>query len=576
VWNVMTLTLVCVLLLTAHASIPTPTFQQKKSDRSDWALTDKLPGLTEPPSQDDLEAIAELHHVLDDDQNGAVDSLESEDFIREDLDISDNKEEDQRQLSLHKGDNSISVRDMQRNWLASRVHNWTTQDVEEWLVEVVGLPQYLPVFKKNRIDGHVLPRLALNKNQIVQHVLGITDQNHKNKIVLKAMDVVLFGPPTVFYNPLKDALLALAILVAICGVFLSAVQRNKAQKQVDVMMKEIEDLQLNETKFNEIQDILKEAEEKNRYVIQEKSRIENKLKSEIDIAKSEAERLCTERTGTEADKTRLKLAEQELAQVRLALRNAESKIPAYHPAKEMQSYLTITYKKERSQYNIKMLQAQEQLKEARQWSEKMKKKKIGLVHSLRMIHGGSLEGVETRICSARSALIEATAELQELVQRWRKIEAICNFSITSQDDADTDSITSLTLDSSPEPHLSRSSSWSTDKASPTNRKRVAGSLKIHDRSNLKSLTTNGSTPDLSSKDDNSSNGPSSSSSTRNSPNTYKNLLNGHDDTASDASDTSGKIRKVNKPRKMWKLLSDSRKNADPKWKHLMDSLPASP
>ena len=48
--------------------------------------------------------------------------------------------------------------------------------------------------------------------------------------------------------------------------------------------------------------------------------------------------------------------------------------------------------------------------------EKMKKKRTGLVHSLRMIHGSSLEGVETRICSARSALIEATAELQELVQ----------------------------------------------------------------------------------------------------------------------------------------------------------------
>lgn len=43
--------------------------------------------------------------------------------------------------------------------------------------------------------------------------------------------------------------------------------------------------------FDEITFILlrlKEAEEKNKYVLQEKQRIEKKLKSEIDSAKSEA------------------------------------------------------------------------------------------------------------------------------------------------------------------------------------------------------------------------------------------------------------------------------------------------
>ena len=45
---------------------------------------------------------------------------------------------------------------------------------------------------------------------------------------------------------------------------------------------------------------------------------------------------------------------------------------------------------------------------------KMKKKRAGVVSSLKMIHGNSLEAVENRICSARTALIEATADLQEL------------------------------------------------------------------------------------------------------------------------------------------------------------------
>ena len=44
----------------------------------------------------------------------------------------------------------------------------------------------------------------------------------------------------------------------------------------------------------------------------------------------------------------------------------------------------------------------------------MKKKKSGMMNSLKMIHGNSLEAVENRIISARTALIEATSDLQEL------------------------------------------------------------------------------------------------------------------------------------------------------------------
>lgn len=116
-------------------------------------------------------------------------------------------------------------------WVFS-VHNWTTDDVELWLKDVVGLPQYLPVFKKYKIDGNTLPRyvylksclkgpiivfglwywsyfymfftvllyrLALNTDHLIQNQLGISDQQHKNKLILKAMDLVLFGPPAGIY-----------------------------------------------------------------------------------------------------------------------------------------------------------------------------------------------------------------------------------------------------------------------------------------------------------------------------------------------------------------------------------------
>lgn len=38
-------------------------------------------------------------------------------------------------------------------------------------------------------------RLAVHNMHYVSNVLGIRDPIHKQKIALKAMDVVLFGPP---------------------------------------------------------------------------------------------------------------------------------------------------------------------------------------------------------------------------------------------------------------------------------------------------------------------------------------------------------------------------------------------
>lgn len=38
-------------------------------------------------------------------------------------------------------------------------------------------------------------RLAVNNMHYLSNILGIKDPIHKQKIALKAMDVVLFGPP---------------------------------------------------------------------------------------------------------------------------------------------------------------------------------------------------------------------------------------------------------------------------------------------------------------------------------------------------------------------------------------------
>jgi stromal interaction molecule 1 len=89
----------------------------------------------------------------------------------------------------------ISVKELWEAWLKSEVHNWTVEQTTDWLIQSVQLPQYVGLFKKYKITGSVLPRLAVNNMHYINNVLGIKDTIHKQKIALKAMDAVLFGPP---------------------------------------------------------------------------------------------------------------------------------------------------------------------------------------------------------------------------------------------------------------------------------------------------------------------------------------------------------------------------------------------
>jgi stromal interaction molecule 1 len=84
-------------------------------------------------------------------------------------------------------------------------------DVLDWLVAEVDLPQYVDNFRINDVGGRILPRyltlflllysmhylscrLAAN-GQYLTSILGIKAPVHRQKIALKSTDTVLFGPP---------------------------------------------------------------------------------------------------------------------------------------------------------------------------------------------------------------------------------------------------------------------------------------------------------------------------------------------------------------------------------------------
>lgn len=135
-----------------------------------------------------------------------------------------------------------------RVFIVPSVFNWTNSDVLDWLVSYVELPQYASTFKKNHITGRQLPYIAANYGQILQNTLLITDNQHKQKIQLRAMDVILFGPP-IPQGHWKDTIVILSTFLSVCGILYALRQRRLSQSRIDSFM---EDLRLKEEEVSKL------------------------------------------------------------------------------------------------------------------------------------------------------------------------------------------------------------------------------------------------------------------------------------------------------------------------------------
>lgn len=117
------------------------------------------------------------------------------------------------------------------------VFNWTNRDVLTWLEDYVELPEYSSAFAENHITGRQLPHIAINAGQILQNTLSITDGQHKQKLQLRAMDVVLFGPPVKAHW--KDIILKVLVLLTVCGVICVLWQRRASKSRIDSFMEDL-------------------------------------------------------------------------------------------------------------------------------------------------------------------------------------------------------------------------------------------------------------------------------------------------------------------------------------------------
>ncbi|KAK2908682.1 hypothetical protein Q8A67_004519 [Cirrhinus molitorella] len=375
-----------------------------------------------------LEALQHIHREMDDDQDGGIEVEESVEFIIEDM---QQQQQANKHSKLHHEDQHITLEELWKGWKSSEVHNWTQEDVLRWLREFVELPQYEKGFKELRVSGNTLPRIASNEPSFMSTYLKIQDQQHKQKLKLKALDVVLFGPPTrPPHNWMKDLVLIVSVVMGIGGCWFARVQNKASKIHISKMMKDLESLQRAEQSLRDLQEQLEKAQEEKRTVAVEKKNLEEKMRDEIQGAQEEANRLHRLRDGAVSELTRLWYAEEELEQVRDALKRAEKDMQCLWSVPEsLQLWLQLTHEVEVQYYNVKKQSAEQQLVTAKDEAEKIKKKRSSVLGTLHVAHSSSLDQVDQRILEAKNALAEVTACLRERLHRWQQIEGLCGFPV---------------------------------------------------------------------------------------------------------------------------------------------------
>lgn len=260
--------------------------------------------------------------------------------------------------------------------------------------------------------------------------LKVQDQRDKQKLNIKALDVVLFGPPTRPHNYLKDLLLIVSVVMGIGGCWFAQAQNKASKVHIAKMMKDLESLQRAEQSLRELQEQLERAQEEKRSVAEEKQSLEEKMRDEIMGAQEEAHRLHELRQGAVNELSRLRYAEEELEQVREVLKQAEKEMRSSWTASEvLQQWLQLTHEVEVQYYNVKKQSAELQLATAKEEAERIKKKRSSVLGTLHVAHSSSLDQVDQKILEAKNALSDVTACLRERLHRWQQIERLCGFPI---------------------------------------------------------------------------------------------------------------------------------------------------
>lgn len=93
----------------------------------------------------------------------------------------------------------------------------------------------------------------MNNVQYFSNVLGIKDPIHRQKIAVKAMDVVLFGPPKDSTSNVKDITLITLLIAALAGGWYTYQTQRNAKKHIAKLMEDMDVLSSAEKELQDLQ-----------------------------------------------------------------------------------------------------------------------------------------------------------------------------------------------------------------------------------------------------------------------------------------------------------------------------------
>jgi stromal interaction molecule 1 len=246
--------------------------------------------------------------------------------------------------------------------------------------------------------------------------MGIRDPRHKQKLTLKATDVVLFGPPKEYSNRLRETILTASLAIALTVIWVVYRRYQNSQRELNKMSKEIDGLAEAEKALKTLQEELsRTSEDIMTNGVQDKNGNSQDQKEEVEMLKAEVQYL----------KTRLEDAEHEIQD------------KCWLPPPNLRYYLQQTYEIETRAYNHKKNSAERQLRQAREACNKLKEKKSSLIHAFVAANSKAVDEVDKAIVEAKTSLQEVTAELRERMHRWKEIESLANFKIVNNPSART-------------------------------------------------------------------------------------------------------------------------------------------
>lgn len=387
-----------------------------------------------------FKAIKTLHTKLDDDADGEVDDFESKKFLESD------KNGAYKLSYLHQDgkDRSISVDELWDAWRSSQVHNWTVDETIYWLVNNVELPEYSRLFEQHSINGTVLPRLAVDTHYISK--LGITDPSAKSKISIKAMDVVLFGPPkSGNAGHVRDVIVSIVIVIAISSCYIFYSRSIASQRALQAMQHHVESLQRAEDQMQALQEELNKALKAQEAVVTEKKNLEHQLEMQRQFSASNLSD-HTKNTGIHNSKLNgdnVNSAQQEDNHLLIAKLEDEAKSlrdelqRTYDSMAEkkfrapfaLRNLLKSTYDIESQYYNEKKLSLETKATQVKMRNQKLQKKKTSFLGYYKMAQENSLEEDINLIVEVKEAIMQVTKEIKERTERWRSIEEYCGCSL---------------------------------------------------------------------------------------------------------------------------------------------------